>query len=88
MSVIDIFLLILIIVAIVLGIYLIFSLKKINSTLNLVQEDINKLNTKLEPILERIEFISRLICFNRADAFSSTSAKGVIIELIFSAISF
>ena len=58
MTIIDIFLLILIIVAIVLFIYLIISLRKINVTLDYVQKDLTILNEKLTPILENISIVT------------------------------
>lgn len=58
MSIIEIFLLVLIIVTIVLVFYLIISLKKINSTLDLVQDDLKILNDRLEPILENVNVIT------------------------------
>ncbi len=58
MTIIDIFLLVLIIVAIVLFIYLIISLKKINITLDYVQKDLSLLNEKLAPILENISIVT------------------------------
>ncbi len=58
MTIIDIFLLILIIVAIVLFIYLIISIKKINITLDYVQKDLSILNEKLAPILENISIVT------------------------------
>ncbi len=58
MTIIDIFLLILIIVAIVLAIYLIISLKKINVTLDYVQKDLALLNEKLTPILDNMAVVT------------------------------
>ncbi len=58
MTILDIFLLILIIVAIVLFIYLIISIKKINVTLDYVQKDLSILNEKLAPILENISIVT------------------------------
>ncbi|MEE9432400.1 MAG: hypothetical protein V3V16_15240 [Melioribacteraceae bacterium] len=58
MTVIEIFLLILIIVAIVLAIYLIVTLKKINVSLDLFQKDISSLNLKIDPIIENLTVIS------------------------------
>jgi len=58
MSIIEIFLLILIIVGIILGIYFIISLKNINTILDIVQGDISKLSDKLEPILDNLKVIT------------------------------
>ena len=58
MTIIDIFLLILIIVAIVLAVYLIISLKKINVTLDYVQKDLALLNEKLTPILDNMTVVT------------------------------
>ncbi|MCP5063711.1 MAG: DUF948 domain-containing protein [Ignavibacteriae bacterium] len=58
MTVIEIFLLILITVAIILGIYLIVTLKKINVSLDLFQKDISSLNSKIDPIIENLTVIS------------------------------
>ncbi len=58
MTIIDIFLLILIIVAIVLAVYLIISLRKINVTLDYVQKDLALLNEKLTPILDNLALVT------------------------------
>ena len=58
MTVIEIFLLILIIVAIVLAVYLIVTLKKINVSLDLFQKDISSLNSKIDPIVENLTVIT------------------------------
>ncbi|MBK7106332.1 MAG: hypothetical protein IPH62_13715 [Ignavibacteriae bacterium] len=58
MTILDVLLVILIIVAIIVGIYLIFALRKINNTLDIVREDINILNNRLEPILENLTIIT------------------------------
>ncbi len=54
----EIFLIVLVIVGIVLGIYLIFSLKKINSTLYVLESDLRRINEKLEPILDNVKIIT------------------------------
>ena len=61
MTVLDVFLLILIIVAIFLGVYLIFALKKLNNTLDTVQEDLHSLNNRIEPILENFTTITQKV---------------------------
>ncbi len=58
MSIIDIFLLVLIIVAIVVGVYLIITLRKTSATLDIVRDEITDLNTKLDPILENVNVIT------------------------------
>jgi len=58
MSLLDIFVLLLVIVGIILCIYLIISLKKINSTLDFVQTDLRNINSKLEPILDNLKIIT------------------------------
>ncbi len=58
MSILEIFLLILIIVGIALGIYLIIALKKINVTLDFVQRDLSNVNEKLGPILDNVKVIT------------------------------
>lgn len=58
MNVIEIFLLILIIVAIVLSVYLIVTLKKINASIDLFQKDISSLNSKIDPIVENLTVIT------------------------------
>lgn len=58
MSIIDIFLLVLIIVGILVGVYLILTLKKITSTLDFVRNDLESINNKLEPILENVKTIT------------------------------
>lgn len=59
MTVLDVFLLILIIVAIFLGIYLIVTLNKLNKTLDKVQKDLHSFNNQLEPILGNLTTISQ-----------------------------
>ena len=59
MTVLDVFLLILIIVAIVLGVYLIITLNKLNKTLDNVQKDMHSFNNQLEPILGNLTTISQ-----------------------------
>ena len=58
MLVVEIFLVVLIIVGIALGIYWIISLKKINSTLDHLERDLSKMNSKLEPILDNLKIIT------------------------------
>ncbi|MCW8850049.1 MAG: hypothetical protein OQJ81_08755 [Melioribacteraceae bacterium] len=58
MSLLEVFLLLVYIVGIVLGIYLIISLKKMNDALDFLQKDIKDLNAKLEPIFENIKIIT------------------------------
>lgn len=58
MSILEIFLLILIIVGIALGVYLIIALKKINVTLDFVQRDLSNVNEKLGPILDNVKVIT------------------------------
>ena len=54
----EVFLLLVYIVGIVLGIYLIISLNKMNAALDSLQKDIKDLNEKLEPIFENIKIIT------------------------------
>ena len=54
----EIFTILLLIVGIVLGIYLIISLKKITSTLSILEKDLHNLNDKMEPILDNIKIIT------------------------------
>ena len=54
----EIFTILLIIVGIILGIYLIVSLKKINSTLDLLVKDLHSFNEKLENILDNVKIIT------------------------------
>ena len=58
MTLLEVFLFILIIVGIILGVYLIISLRKINGTLDSVQNDLQNVNGKLEPILENLKIIT------------------------------
>jgi uncharacterized protein YoxC len=58
MSILEVFLLLVYIVGIVLGIFLIISLKKMNAALDSLQHDIKDLNAKLEPIFENIKIIT------------------------------
>jgi len=58
MSLLEIFLFILIIVGIIVGIYLIISLRKVNNTLDSVQSDLGNVNNQLEPILENLKVIT------------------------------
>lgn len=58
MSILEIFLLILIIVGIALGVYLIIALKKMNVTLDFVQRDLSNVNEKLGPILDNVKVIT------------------------------
>lgn len=58
MSILEIFLLILIIVGIALCVYLIIALKKINVTLDFVQRDLSNVNEKLGPILDNVKAIT------------------------------
>jgi len=58
MSLLEVFLFILIIVGIILGIYLIISLKKINTTLDYLKDDLKDMNNKLEPILDNLKVIT------------------------------
>jgi len=58
MSVLDIFLLLLIVVGIVLCVYLIITLTKLNRTLDTVQGGLENTNSKLDPILENLNIIS------------------------------
>jgi uncharacterized protein YoxC len=57
MLILDILLAILILVGIVLCVYLIITLTKLNSTLNLLQEGLKNTNSKLEPVLENLNII-------------------------------
>ena len=58
MAILEIFLLLVYIVIIVLGIYLVISLKKMNAALDYLQRDIKDLNERLEPIFENIKIIT------------------------------
>jgi uncharacterized protein YoxC len=58
MSLLEVFLLLVYIVGIVLGIFLIISLKKMNAALDSLQHDIKDLNSRLEPIFENIKIIT------------------------------
>lgn len=58
MSILEIFLLILIIVGIALGVYLIIALRKMNVTLDYVQRDLSNVNEKLGPILDNVKVIT------------------------------
>ena len=58
MTLVEIFSIILIIVGIILGIYLIISLRKINSTLDFLDNDLREINDKLEPILNNVKIIT------------------------------
>lgn len=58
MLIVEILLVALIIVGIALGIYLIISLKKINSTLDHLETDLRTMNGKLEPILDNLKIIT------------------------------
>lgn len=58
MAILEIFLLLVYIVIIVLGIYLVISLKRMNAALDFLQKDIKDLNEKLEPIFENIKIIT------------------------------
>ncbi len=57
MPILDILLMLLIIVGIVLCIYLIITLSKLNKTLDLVQNGLQTTNHKLDPILENLNLI-------------------------------
>lgn len=57
MSILDILLILLIIVGIVLCIYLIITLSKLNKTLDLVENGLQNTNHKLDPILENLNLI-------------------------------
>ena len=57
MSILDILLILLIIVGIVLCVYLIITLSKLNKTLDLVQNGLQTTNNKLDPILENLNLI-------------------------------
>jgi len=54
----EIFSILLIVVGITLGIYLIISLRKINSTLDILVRDLPSLNEKLDKILEDFKIIT------------------------------
>ena len=58
MSVVDVLLSILIVIAIIVGIYLIFALRKVINTLFQVQKDLSNLNDRLEPILNNLTIIT------------------------------
>ena len=58
MAILEIFLLLVYIVLIVLGIYLVLSLKKMNAALDFLQKDIKDLNERLEPIFNNIKIIT------------------------------
>jgi uncharacterized protein YoxC len=73
MSLLEVLLLLLIIVGIILGIYLIVSLKKINGTLDFVQRDLNNVNDKLKPILDNIKVIT-----DKAVSISDETEKRVL----------
>jgi len=57
MAILDILLILLIIVGIVLCIYLIITLSKLNKTLDLFQNGLQTTNDKLDPILENLNLI-------------------------------
>ncbi|MCB0730533.1 MAG: DUF948 domain-containing protein [Ignavibacteriae bacterium] len=57
MTLLEISLLILVIIAIILCVYLIISLKKINETLDFLSNDLKNVNEKLEPILDNLSTI-------------------------------
>ncbi len=58
MGIIDVLLIILILVAIALGIYLIFSLKKFNSALSNMESAVEDFRTKLNPILDNLQEVT------------------------------
>jgi uncharacterized protein YoxC len=58
MSLLDVLLLILVAVGIILGIYLIISLKNINQTLGSLKDYHENVTSKLEPILENLKLIT------------------------------
>lgn len=61
MSILDVLLSILIVIAIIVGIYLIFALRKVINTLFQVQNDLSNLNERLEPILTNLTIITEKI---------------------------
>ena len=61
MTALDILLIILVASAIVLCVYLIFSLKKINVTLNQLQNDVHNISEKTLPILDNLQQVSEKI---------------------------
>ena len=61
MTALDILLIILVASAIVLCLYLIFSLKKINVTLNQLQNDVHNISEKTLPILDNLQQVSEKI---------------------------
>ena len=69
----QIFVILLIAVGIALGIYLIVSLKKINSTLDILERDLRRINEKLEPILDNI-----IIITDKAVNISNETEKRII----------
>lgn len=58
MSIIDVFLIVLILIGIVVGIYLIISLKNINQSLISLRDNLGDLNEKINPILDNIKIIT------------------------------
>ncbi|MCB9250644.1 MAG: hypothetical protein H6613_19965 [Ignavibacteriales bacterium] len=61
MSIMDVLLLILIIVGIVTGIYIIITLRNYNQALVVFKKDFEKLNNRLEPILENFNALTEKI---------------------------
>jgi len=55
----DILLIILVIVAILLGVYLMVTLKKLNGALDTLKNDFEKLSIKLFPLIEELEGLTK-----------------------------
>ncbi len=73
MTLLEVFLFILIIIGIVLGVYFIISLGKMNRTLDAVRTDLNSVNNKLGPILENLKVIT-----DKAVSISDETEKRVM----------
>ena len=75
MGIIDILLIILIIVVIFLCLYIFASLKKLNSSLDILENEVNSLKEKVYPLLDNINEIAK-----RADKITAKAEN--YIELI------
>jgi hypothetical protein len=73
MTIVDIFLLVLIISATALCIYLVFSLRKINRNVDLMQEDLHKFLEAATPAVQKLESIAE-----RLDNITSTTERHVM----------
>jgi len=68
MTVIDIMLLVLIIVAIIVCVYLVLTLKKVTATLEEVVKDVHKLSGKILPLLENLNEVSKKAVYITSEA--------------------